>query len=84
MRVKVIGAGSIGNHLSHAARCLGWSVDLIDCDAAALERARNEIYPTRYGRWDEAIRLFTPDGAPNGGYDLILSARPLTVTWSWP
>jgi predicted dehydrogenase len=76
MKVKIIGAGSIGNHLSHAARCLGWSVDLIDCDPAALERAQSQIYPTRYGRWDEAIRLFTPDGAPESGYDLIGIGTP--------
>ena len=56
MKIKVHGAGSIGNHLSHAARRLGWSVDLIDIDPAALERARDEIYPARYGSWDERHR----------------------------
>ena len=76
MKVKVLGAGSIGNHLSHAARRLGWEVDLIDIDPASLERARNEIYPTRYGKWDEAIRLFTADSAPKGGYDLIIVGTP--------
>ena len=33
-------------------------------------------YPTRYGRWDEAIRLFTPDSAPKSGYDLIGIGTP--------
>ena len=60
MKVKVLGAGSIGNHLSNAARRLGWSVDLVDPDPAALERTRSKIYPSRYGNWDEAIRLFAP------------------------
>jgi hypothetical protein len=36
MKVKVLGAGSIGNHLSNAARRLGWSVDMVDSDPAAL------------------------------------------------
>ena len=63
MKVKVLGAGSIGNHLSNAARRLGWSVDIIDPDPAALERTRTMIYPSRYGAWDEAIRLFAPGDA---------------------
>ena len=75
-KVKILGAGSIGNHLSHAARSLGWSVDLVDSNPAALERTRSTIYPTRYGGWDEAIRLMTPDVAPRGGYDLICIGTP--------
>lgn len=76
MKIKVLGAGSIGNHLSHAARALGWSVDLVDPDPAALERTRSQIYPRRYDRWDEAIRLLAPDAAPHGGYDLICIGTP--------
>jgi predicted dehydrogenase len=76
MRVKVVGAGSIGNHLSHASRSLGWSVDLVDTDPAALERTQSQIYPTRYGAWDDAIQLFQSDSAPKGGYDLILIGTP--------
>jgi predicted dehydrogenase len=76
MKVKVLGAGSIGNHLSHAARRLGWAVDLVDVDPAALKRTRDEIYPTRYGRFDDAIGLFTSDTAPRGGYDMIFVGTP--------
>jgi len=76
MRVKVYGAGSIGNHLSNAARRLGWSVDLCDLDPAALRRTREEIYPGRYGAWDEAIGLHVADTAPQGGYDLICIGTP--------
>lgn len=76
MKVKVFGAGSIGNHLSNAARRLGWSVDIVDVDPAALERTRTQIYPGRYGAWDEAIGLYTPDRAPRGGYDLICIGTP--------
>jgi len=76
MKVKVIGAGSIGNHLSNAARQLGWSVDLCDSDTAALERTRTQIYPSRYAAWDEGIRLFTAADAPTGGYDLICVGTP--------
>lgn len=76
LRVKVIGAGSIGNHLSHAARSLRWPVDLCDIDPAALERTRTQIYPARYGAFDESIRLFEAASAPRGGYDLICIGTP--------
>lgn len=75
-RVKVIGAGSIGNHLSNAACRLGWEVDLCDIDARALERTRTEIYPGRYGAWDEGIGLHHVDAAPRGGYDYIFIGTP--------
>ena len=76
MRVKIFGAGSIGNHLSNASRAMGWSVDLCDVDPAALERTRTQIYPGRYGKWDDTIRLFANDEAPKGGYDLIFIGTP--------
>jgi predicted dehydrogenase len=34
------------------------------------------IYPSRYGIWDDAIRLFAPGDAPSGGYDLICIGTP--------
>jgi predicted dehydrogenase len=74
--VKVLGAGSIGNHMSHAARSLGWAVDLCDISEAALERAKTSIYPSRYGAWDDAIKLHTVDLAPRGGHDLIIVGTP--------
>ncbi len=76
MRVKVHGAGSIGNHLSNASRRMGWSVDMCDLDPKALERTRTQIYPSRYGKWDEEIRLFESAKAPTGGYDLICVGTP--------
>lgn len=75
-RVKILGAGSIGNHLAHAARSCGWQVDLCDPDPAALARTRGEIYPARYGAWDESIGLYGPDEAPRGGYDAIFIGTP--------
>jgi predicted dehydrogenase len=78
-KIKILGAGSIGNHLSNAARTLGWSVDLVDTDPRALERTRTQIYPGRYGKWDESIRLFEAGKAPVGGYDLIFIGTPPDV-----
>jgi predicted dehydrogenase len=75
-RVKVIGAGSIGNHLSNASRRLGWNVDICDRDSRALERTRNDIYPGRYGEWDSAIDLYHTDDVPRGVKDYIFVGTP--------
>lgn len=75
-KVKIFGAGSIGNHMAHASRCLGWQVTVCDPSAAALERMRTKIYPSRYGHWDESIQLFTNDTAPKEGTDLIIVGTP--------
>ncbi len=75
-KVKVLGAGSIGNHLSHASRQMGWDVTLCDIDEAALERARRDIYPGRYGAWDAEIELVLASEAPRGGFDLVVIGTP--------
>ena len=38
MKVKIYGAGSIGNHLANASRSLGWEVDICDIDEKALKK----------------------------------------------
>lgn len=76
MKIKIFGAGSIGNHLSHASRSLGWDVDLCDLDPAALQRTKESIYPGRYGSWDEGIGLYEAGEAPQGGYDMIFVGTP--------
>jgi predicted dehydrogenase len=75
-KVKIIGAGSIGNHLSNAARTKGWHVTLCDIDADALARTREQIYPARYGAWDENIELINSDDARRKGYDFIFIGTP--------
>ena len=75
-RVKVIGAGSIGNHLGHGCRTLGMDVTLCDIDSGALERARDVIYPSRYGAWDDAIRLATPDEVSGESFDIVIVGTP--------
>lgn len=75
-RVKIYGAGSIGNHLAHASRTLGWEVSVSDVSPDALTRMRTEIYPARYGAWDNTIQLTTVDQAPRGGFDYILIGTP--------
>lgn len=74
--VKIFGAGSIGNHLAHASRRMGWDVAICDVDPAALERAKTDIYPARYGAWDEGIALYSNDEAPKSGFDLVIVGTP--------
>ncbi len=75
-KVKIYGAGSIGNHLAHACRCRGWGVLICDTDPGALDRTRTSIYPSRYGQWDDAIELATPEQASQGRYDAVFIGTP--------
>lgn len=75
-RIKIYGAGSIGNHLANASRRLGWGVTVCDVSQAALDRMRTSIYPTRYGAWDASIALHRNDAAPRGGFDYVFIGTP--------
>ena len=75
-RVKIYGAGSIGNHLANASRSLGYDVVICDIDEDALKRTKNDIYPKRYGAWDEDIKLYRVGKEPVGGFDLIIIGTP--------
>lgn len=75
-KVKIYGAGSIGNHLANASRRMGWAVDICDVDGEALRRTREQIYPGRYGTWDASIGLYSNEQIPTGGYDLIVIGTP--------
>lgn len=76
MKVKIYGAGSIGNHLAQAARRMGWSVLVVDTDVKALKRMKEDIYPTRYGAWDESIALCESKDEPKGEFDIIMIGTP--------
>lgn len=76
MNVKIIGAGSIGNHLAQASRRMGWNVVMVDADSAALLRMKSDIYPKRYGAWDNAIQLFEAGKEPKHGFDIIMIGTP--------
>ncbi len=75
-KVKIFGAGSIGNHLAHAARSKGWNVTLADVDPAALKRTRESIFPSRYGKWDEEIILKDSAAAMNDRADIVFIGTP--------
>ncbi len=76
MKIKIIGAGSIGNHMAHGCRSLGWSVVMADVQAAALQRTKEEIYPGRYGAWDSSIRLGAPAEFSDEAFDAVIVGTP--------
>ncbi len=41
-----------------------------------LSGQRSEIYPARYGQWDDAIRLCLVAEVPRGGFDLVVVGTP--------
>tara|TARA_B100000963_G_C22528240_1_gene626353 strand:- start:115 stop:1164 length:1050 start_codon:yes stop_codon:yes gene_type:complete len=75
MKVKIFGAGSIGNHLAYACRSQNLDVTIFDIDDEALVRTKNKIYPSRYGLWDENIKL-TNSFDSNENYDFIIIGTP--------
>lgn len=51
-------------------------VTICDIDRSALERARDVIYPNRYGVWDDAITLATPDELSGEAFDIVIVGTP--------
>lgn len=82
VRVKIYGAGSIGNHLTQACRRNGWDVAVVDRDAQALKRMKEDIYPVRYGEWDEGIALYELKNDPRGGFDVVMIGTPPDIRLS--
>jgi len=79
MRAAVIGAGSIGNHLTYSARKFDWKVSVFDKDPEALRRFKEDIYPSRYGKQDPEIDLLAFDEISRfetGDFDAVLIGTP--------
>jgi predicted dehydrogenase len=62
--------------MAHGCRAKGWDVLMCDLDPQALERTRQDIYPSRYGEWDPAIRLSTCDRIPDENFDIVIIGTP--------
>lgn len=75
-KVKIYGAGSIGNHLANACCNKGWDVLICDIDQKALDRTKMEIYPSRYGKWNDSIRLVTLKDLKPEYFDLVIIGTP--------
>lgn len=75
-KVNIFGAGSIGNHLAHAFRGKNWNVTISDIDPKALERTKNDIYKSRYGAWDDQIRLADSRDLVSEPADIVFIGTP--------
>ena len=75
MRVKILGAGSVGNHLAFSCRKHDLDVTVMDINTAALALMQEETYPSRYGFWDSAIKITHSDN-DDALWDLIIIATP--------
>lgn len=78
MKTQIFGAGSIGNHLSNAARYLKHNVQVVDNKQEALDRMKYDIYPSRYGEWDKSIDQITLEKALKNKeyFDLVFIGTP--------
>jgi len=52
------------------------AVTLTDIDQGALDRAREVIYPSRYGAWDPEIKLATPSQVAGEESDIVIVGTP--------
>lgn len=49
---------------------------MVDVDPKALERTRTQIYPSRYGAWDQGIRTAAPAEVAKEAFDLVIIGTP--------
>ena len=73
----VIGAGSIGAHLSRSLAKAGWVVTVVDNSESALRRFEDELYPKRYGELSENISLALAKEIDTGlSFDALVIGTP--------
>ncbi len=77
-KILIFGCGSIGNHMSYAARKLKFNVFITDIDCKALIRMKNIIFPKRYKKWDNKINIISYEKVfnLNEKFDLIIIGTP--------
>ena len=76
-RTKIIGAGSVGNHITNASQKLDQETYLCDVAPEALERTKNHLYPLRYGqKLGDDVTLCHPDELVDMAFDLCVVGTP--------
>ena len=77
-KVLIFGAGSIGTHHANAARQLKCEVTICDINKSKFDYMRDNLYPSRYNKWDNAIkfRLLKDIFKNKVKYDLIVIGIP--------
>ena len=77
-KILIFGSGSIGTHMAFAARKLKFHVDVTDISSNSLKRMKKQIFPKRYGKWDNKINLVNYENIflTNKKYDLVIIGTP--------
>ena len=77
-KILIFGSGSIGNHMAYASKKLNFDVFITDKNPDALKRMKKEIYPKRYGKWDNQIKQinFLQIRKINKIFDLVIIGTP--------
>jgi hypothetical protein len=77
-KVLIFGAGSIGNHMANACIKQGLDVFVTDKNKNALLLMKKEIFPNRYGAWNNSIKQinFTDVFKLKFDFDLIILGTP--------
>jgi predicted dinucleotide-binding enzyme len=75
-KVRIVGAGSIGNHLAHCFINSDFEVEITDKDDNALNRMKNQIYPSRYNQWDDRIKIINSSNNSNYTSDVLVIGTP--------
>jgi predicted dehydrogenase len=75
-KVRIVGAGSIGNHLAHCFVNSNFAVEITDKDDQALIRMKNQIYPSRYNKWDDRIKIIKSSDDLNYICDVLVIGTP--------
>ena len=55
--ILIFGAGSVGTHHANAARTLNCNVLICDINFSKFKYMKNNLYPKRYGNWDNKIKF---------------------------
>lgn len=76
--ILIFGSGSIGNHFANACRKMKFAVNVTDVSSDALLRMKNKIYPSRYLKWDNKIKLINYSNVfqLKKKFDLIIIGTP--------
>jgi predicted dehydrogenase len=78
--ILIFGAGSIGNHFANASISLNHNVYITDISPNVLTRMKKVVYPKRYGKWSDKIKLIEYKKLFNDlkslSFDLIIIGTP--------
>ena len=77
-KILIFGSGSIGTHHANAAVSLNYNVFITDKEENQLINMSENIYPSRYKKWNEQIKCLPYKSVFNLSHILVFN--PLRFT----